>query len=882
MSDAQRWQQAKALFFEALDHAPDERAAFLDAACAGDAALQAQVAALLQADATDSGGVLDAPVLTPPASANDDADLGMQVGVYRLVRKLGRGGMGNVYLAERTDGSFHQQVALKLIRRGLDTDDILSRFQYERQILASLDHPHIATLHDGGMTDDGRPYFVMEYVDGEPITDYCDHNRLSTRQRLALFRTVCRAVQHAHRNLIVHRDLKPSNILVTYDGTVKLLDFGIAKLIRDEADGGFSMTATGQRVMTPEYASPEQVRGEAITTATDVYQLGVLLYELLTGQRPYRIEERVRWAIERAIVEEEPTRPSTAVHAATTEREKAEAISMARATRPKELARALVGDLDTICLTALQKDPERRYVSADALSEDVRRHLSGLPVLARSDHALYRVQKFVRRHWVGVMASAAVLVALVAGLGTALWQAGVARSEATKAAAINTFLQEMLASADPQNEGREVKVIDVLDAASERAGEALTEQPEVEAAVRNTLGVTYTTLAAYEEAEHELRRALTLREQELGAAHPDVAESQINLGELFHVQGQYDEARRLYHQALAAYEQRYGPYHQMVALSLGNLAVAYLDDGDYASAEPLLWRTLDVDEALLGADHPDVAIDLGNLGVLLVRQERYAEAEPLYRRALAIQQQALGREHPVTVTTMSYLGNLLDNTGKRDESEQVHREALALYQKLYGDDHPRVAYGLSNLGALLINQEDFEGAAVLYRQAMAIQQASYEGEHPRIAVSMLNLGRALRGMGDVSAAEDWYRQAIAMWRTTLSADHPYLARGLYNLGLLLLSNDQTTDAEPPLREALTIYETSLSGDQPLAAAARSALGESLWGQGRHAEAESLLVTAYSALQQAPPADTLLSWQARERLRDFYRDQGRGEEGDTLR
>ena len=443
----ERWQQADAVFSEALDLPPEKRAAFLDEACAGDADLRREVERLFEADA-QAGLFLetpsdwfDAPRLPGPGVAAEGdrarrAVLGQQVGPYRLLDEIGHGGMGTVYLAERADGQFEQQVALKLVRSGVATDEALRRFRLERQILAGLHHPHVARLLDGGVTEDGTPYFVMEYVAGIPIDRYCDEHRLSIAERLRLFCTVCAAVQYAHQNLVVHRDLKPSNILVTDDGQVKLLDFGIARLLDPEARTlSPALTQTGLRLMTPEYASPEQVRGEPVGTASDGYQLGVLLYELLTGHRPYRLPGRLLHHIERIVCEEMPTRPSTAVVQIEevevsgdggTQSITPEQVSRARSTSIERLRRRLAGDLDNIVLMALRKEPARRYASVGNLEADIQRHLTGLPVRARPDTLVYRATKFVRRNWIGVAATLLVMLSLVAGLTVALWQARIA------------------------------------------------------------------------------------------------------------------------------------------------------------------------------------------------------------------------------------------------------------------------------------------------------------------------------------------------------------------------------------------------------------------------------------------------------------------------
>ncbi len=444
MNPAQ-WQQVKALFEEILDQAPADRAAFLDAACP-DEALRREVEALLAShEEATAEGRFESPMFEetgfdePVAASSMRA--GQRVGAYRIVEEIARGGMGAVYLAERADAQFDKRVAVKLVRHGLDSDALRRRFRAERQILARLEHPHIARLLDGGMTETGLPFLVMEYIEGVRIDQYCNDHQLSTSERLELFLTVCDAVQYAHQNLVVHRDLKPSNMLVTKQGAVKLLDFGIAKLLDEDAatDSGdeLPLTRTGMRMMTPQYAAPEQVRADLVTTATDVYALGIILYELLSGQRPYRLGGLSPGEVERVICDEEPARPSTAVtrpaDTGATRPATPEEISRMRATEPDKLRRLLSGDLDTIVLKALRKDPARRYLSVEQFAEDIRNYLAGRPVTARPDALSYRASKFIRRHWVGVLATTLVFLSLVTGIAATAWQARVADQQRRKA-----------------------------------------------------------------------------------------------------------------------------------------------------------------------------------------------------------------------------------------------------------------------------------------------------------------------------------------------------------------------------------------------------------------------------------------------------------------
>jgi serine/threonine protein kinase len=440
----ERWRLIEELFHAAVELPPNERGDFLASACGGDVSLRAEIEKLIDGDDRAGSFIETPPALDKTTIALPEPDAesitGLRLGAYEVTREIGRGGMGTVYLAARADEEFRKRVAIKLVTAGFDHESIIQRFRNERQILAGLDHPNIARLLDGGTTESGAPYFVMEYIEGQTIRDYCDSHRLSTIERLKLFRTVCSAVHFAHQNLIVHRDIKPANILVTADGTPKLLDFGVAKLLSPIAQAT-DITEVTSRMMTPEYASPEQARGETITTASDVYSLGVLLYELLTGHRPYRVDSRSLIEIIEAICEQEPAKPSTVIGRTETSPGAGrtevtltpEAVSDARDSEPHRLRRELEGDLDNIVLKAMRKEPQRRYASVEQFSEDIKRYFKGLPVIARRDTLSYRTSKFIARHKAGVAAAALLIIALLGGAVTTLWQAHVARQERDKA-----------------------------------------------------------------------------------------------------------------------------------------------------------------------------------------------------------------------------------------------------------------------------------------------------------------------------------------------------------------------------------------------------------------------------------------------------------------
>lgn len=672
------------LFQEGRRIPPEERAAFLDDACADDAALRRELEELLQADleAEDSAflerGVVEWLPDTLPVA---DDRVGRRVGPYLLLRLLGHGGMGDVYLGVR-DQPFVRQTAVKIIRHGMATAEVRQRFEMERQILASLDHPGIARLLDGGVTDDGLPYFAMEFIEGQPITDYCDARRLDVPARLRLFQAVCRAVHYAHQNLVLHRDLKPSNILVTPSGEVRLLDFGIAKLLGPDLsplDG--TLTRTGFRMMTPEYASPEQARGEPLTTASDVYALGVLLYELLTGVRPYRLSRRTTDEILDAVRTQDPERPSTRVtrqdrilRAGEPVRDVLpEEVAAARGTTVAGLQRRLRGDLDNIVLMALRKEVHLRYHSAEQLAEDITRYLSQQPVVARPATAGYRVRKFVSRHRAGVLASVLVLVSLVAGLGTALWQAEVAQRERDRAEsarvqaeqalaqseAVTGFLTSLFEASDPYaSGGREITARALLDQGVDRVA-SLADQPLLQARMLDVFGWVFRGMGRYDRAQQLLEEALAVKQAQPGADPLDVARSMYTLADVLRRRGDYDRAEVHYRRVLDIRRAHLEPDHPDLAYTLHGLALLLMQRGDLEGAEPLFREALAGIDRVFGQESAEWPTYAYNLAELLRRQGRHAEAEPLFRQVLDRQLHLLGPEHPDVGRTRVGLGGLL-------------------------------------------------------------------------------------------------------------------------------------------------------------------------------------------------------------------------------
>ncbi len=894
-----RWHQIDALLDEVLDLDAEARMAFLDRACADDPDLRRAVERLLASETkvpdflSDQAVDFATPMLPdePEDTEGDEAVAGRRVGPYRIVREIAHGGMGRVYLAERADGAFEQQVALKLLR--VDAAEVRPRFQAERQILASLSHPHIAQLFDGGVTDDGRPYLAMEYVAGDPVDTYCDAHQLSVRDRLHLVAEVGEAVHHAHRNLVVHRDLKPSNILVgdTEEGTpqVKLLDFGIAKLLdEDGAPGAAPLTQTGQRWMTPEYAAPEQVRGEAITTATDVYQLGVVLYELLAGSRPFDRHTGGTHAVERAILEVEPAKPSTAALGASEAGEVAR-IAEARATEPEKLRRTLHGDLDTIVLKALAKEPEARYASAEAFVEDIRRYLAGLPVEARRPTLGYRARRFVQRHRWGVAAAVAFALLLVGYAATLTVQSAQvrealaqARLEADKAEQVTAFMMGLFESNDPTEAlGDTLSVRDVLEQAIVRA-EAWNEQPAVKAQMLDLVGRVYLELGDYEQARPLLDEALAMRERLWGREHEEVAETLTNLGHLLRGTSDYDEAEAQYREALAIRRTVFGTEHPDVALSLGHVSSVLGDKGEYETAEALQQQALTMQRRLLGENHLTIASSLSSLALLEQEQGDFDSAEARYREVLAMKRQQLDPEHPEIAQTLTNLGNLLRLQRAHDEAETMLREALAIKTKVYGAEHIRTTATINNLGLVLVRKGDYEAAESLYREALATNRRLVGDDHPDVTMVLNNLATLFMADGRFDEAEPVLREVLALRRKRWPEGHPDVALSLNNLAFFFHRMDRFAEARPHYEEVIAINERLVGAEHPRTQSTKRSLAYLLFQMGDYAASEPLMLETYRVLEAEQGVEHERTQIVLERLVGLYEAWGRSAQADPYR
>jgi serine/threonine protein kinase len=784
--DPERWQLIRQVFHAAIELPAGARADFVRRAARADGLLLSEVESLL-ASHDQAGSFIESDGDQVNTIAMDGRPaqemIGRRAGAYKLVREIGRGGMGAVYLGVRADDEFSKRVAIKLVLSGMNTEFIVRQFLSERQILANLDHPNIARLLDGGTTEDGLPYFVMEYIEGQPIRDYCDTHRLSTDERLILFREVCAAVQFAHQNLVIHRDIKPGNILVTADGKVKLLDFGIAKLLLPGPGFG---ELTQANVMTPDYASPEQARGDPITTASDIYSLGVLLYELLSGHRPYRITTTSQPAIIKAICEEEPSKPSTAINRVETlpgcqgETEitlTPESVSKARGSEPDKLRRQLEGDLDNIVLKAMRKESQRRYVSAEQFSEDIRRYMEGLPVIARKDTFAYRASKFVRRHRAAVAAAILIVTVLICGAGATAWQAHVAHVERDKA----------------QRRFNEVRKLAnaVLFKYHDSIATLPGSTPVREMLVKD--GLEYLdNLSKESEGDLQLQRELAEAYKKVGEVKGGV---QIggNTGDTAGMLESYRKALAI-REKIASTKEATADDRRNLARSYVAVGGALQRTGDNTGGLELARKALDIYVALAAADpagittRSDVARANWYVANLLGTAGNYSEAIESYWKAAGMYQELAAAEpsNPIhrrnQVLTYKYLGTLLEMTGDTEGALDLSRKAVATDQALV-DLAPNdasakldLSFSYGVLRKSLMKAGDLNGALQSARKALELSQAVFEAD-PKNAFARGAVGKAYRGLGeiarhrgDLTSAIDSDRKAVEAYEALVASD----------------------------------------------------------------------------------------------------------------
>ena len=775
--------RAETLLDQASGLPESERRGFLESAVGDDSELLSTLNEILGTEDDDflvPGGALRG-LLGNALEDQLEGQKGSQekkIGPYRLLQRLGRGGMGEVWHAEQRE-PVRREVAVKLIKLGMDSEEVLARFHGERQAVALMDHSNVARVYDAGTTEAGRPYFVMELVAGLPITTYCDENCLSTRERLKIFLQVCAGVQHAHHKGIIHRDLKPSNILVTREGSEpvpKIIDFGIAKAVGEPLNEAVARTRIGQWIGTPEYMSPEQADASIfdVDTRSDVYSLGAILYELLIGARVFEdgaLRGASKEEMRRQIKERDPSRPSERLLSSPATATK---VAEKRGTEPSRLNKALKGDLDWIVMKALEKERDRRYNSARELAQDIERHLRNEPVIAGPPSVSYRVNKFVQRHRLAVATAAAITLALVVGAGLAT--AGfvrarkaeaVAVSEAKKANAINQFLRQILGSARPEGGlGRDITVVEAVNAARERMDESFEDNPEVAADLRTVIGTTHHELGLLEEAQQVLEEAVRMRRELSGQKHEDVAEP-------------LNELARLYHSA-----------------------------GELELAEQAFLEVLEITRAAGPDAASRVAATLNNLGIMYVNWGRQDEALGALTEALEAKRELYGAVHEEVTPTLNNLGMLLGDIGDFEQAEKYLREAYEGNRQIHGPEHGVVAINLSNLASNYVDQERFDLAIETFDQALALKEAAFGKAHTSYGITLTNKGEALDRQGKHGDAAPLHEQALEIFVAALPADSFRIGTARSRYGHNLLARGQLEEAEPQLREGHAILEQS--------------------------------------------------------------------------
>ena len=804
-SNTSHWRRVEDLFYAALDLDPAARSAFLDAACGQDLALRDELESLLASSQQSLDFARGAIVEVAHERSNGPLRTGMRVGAYRLLEVLGKGGMGTVYLAARADQLYEQHVAIKLMHAGFAPKQSMRlRFSAERQILANLNHPNIARLLDGGITEDGLPYLVMEYVDGIPIDMYCRQECPSLENLLNLFLATCAAVDYAHQNLVIHRDIKPGNILVTPEGVPKLLDFGISKLLHTE-ERNSDPAMTTEWLMTPEYASPEQVSGTTVTTATDVYALGVLLYELLCGKRPFHVDSGNPREIIKAIREQIPEPPSKLIRATSQFAE-------------RRGYREYHEDLNSIVLMAMRKEPEHRYASVAEFANDLRRCLDDYPVRARAGNWMYDANKFIRRHKVGTVVATFSIAALI-GFSIAM---GVLAKRATQARLVAEqqrlsaqkeaeFLASIFQAATPDEaKGKQITARELLDTGVMRIDKELANVPETQATMLDDVGHAYTSIGLYDQAKPLMERAYKMRT--LSGQTLDLATTADGLARIYRLGGNYEKAEPLFRQALAIRKKLAGADNHLVAESMSNLGECLYWEGHDVEAEQLLEQALAIERK---AD-PDLeaAATRNYLALELERKGNYDEASQLLQQAVDIAKGTQGDMSPAYAIFLQNLGGAQIDSGNLEAAEGTERRALEVRRRLTGDDHPDIAYTLNLLGWILLAKGEWVRAEPFLKEALTVRQKLLGEHNPLYARSLENWARVTQAKGDYASARKMFQRALQILQEAGGSDSWTSAQTLSNLGLLELDQGNYVDAERNARQALEIRRKLRGEDSP--------------------------------------------------------------------
>jgi eukaryotic-like serine/threonine-protein kinase len=905
----ERWEKLKDLCHLALEREWEERDSFLQNACSGDADLLRDALSMI-ARATSGGGILDGPIwkdfaleaepgeVVPQAVSPETVSLlgraiteATVIGKYHLLQKIGEGGMGEVWLAEQKE-PVRRRVALKLVKAGLNTREVVGRFESERQALALMEHPAIAKVFDAGSTRDGAPYFAMEYVAGVPISEYCDNHRLPIKGRLDLFIQVCEGVRHAHQKAVIHRDLKPSNILVEeLDGrpVPKIIDFGVAKALGQKLTAHTMFTRVGSLVGTPEYMSPEQAfsSGEDVDTRTDVYSLGIIFYELVAGAPPIELRKLAFDEYLRRLRDEDPPKPSTKIR--TQDAATSTELARRRQTELATLIREIGGDLDSIALKALEKDRSRRYGSAADFAADIARYLRHEAVLAVPPSVAYRARKFTSRHRWGLVMACAFMAVLTVAASISIRQSIRANREAAIAEAVNDFLQnDLLAQASASTQASpstkpdsHLEVRTALDRAASKIAGRFNGQPEVEASIRETIGQTYLDLGLYPQARTQLERALELRRRALGKRNPKALKTASRLASILSLQGSYADVEALLTPTLEAQRHILGSEHPDTLYSMNGLAVAYYNEGKYAQADALLSETLAIRRRVLGPEHPDTLASMTGLANVYDDQGKYAQAEALNSQTLDIKRRVLGPQHPETLLVMNNLANDYLDQGKYAQAEALDTQTLDIKRRVLGPQHPSTLSSVNNLAILYDLQGKYAQAEALNSEALEIRRRILGPEHPNTLSSMANLAITYLHKGKYAQAELLDSQTVEISRRVLGPEHPKTLGYTDNLGNVFSAQGRYAQAEQLFLRSLGVSRRTLGPEHPLTLTFLADLAFLNQRQGKYAQAETYAAPALTGRRHALGPETPDTADSAADLALAYVSEGKFAESEPL-
>lgn len=841
------WDKIETIIDEALKLPASRRETYIEQECGDNPVLKSEVTLMLES-IFQSEGWLENPGDYKEIFVEDisnDLDqltsqrelIGVEVGSYSVKEKLGEGGMGAVYLAERSDGAFEHRVALKVIRRGSATQSNIQRFEQERNILASLSHPGIARLFDGGITEDGFPYLIMEYIDGRPIDEYCKEERLSLNERIDLFKNVLKAVRHAHENLIVHRDLKPANILVTKKRQVKILDFGISKIL--EPNPSAPLTQNRARLLTPRYAAPEQVRQQPVTTSTDLYALGVIFYRLLAEVHPFDFSNISQYETEQKILNEEPEAPSSKVQSSS-----------------PVLAHKLRGDLDAIALKAIRKETNQRYRVANEFLDDLQRYQQNLPVSACRDSAKYRSRKFLKRHKSAIGIAAGIVIMIISFATFYTWQItqerNQARIEAEKAKEISSFLTEIFQTRNPMYEpGGTPSAVTLLEGGENRIQE-LEQQPAVQAQLLNVIGRAYQSLGQFQKAESLLVKSLEIRKEIYPPTHPELGTGFSSLASLFGKTGNFSKAGSLHSKALNIRRASLGNSHLLTAESLNNLGVVNTNVGKYETADSTFQEALTIYRRTTGNNEEKIARVLSNRGSIYRELGNYGKAETLFREALEIWKDTHGDIHPSTAEGYNDLALVHNHMGNIKTADSLYQKALAIKKELYPASHPSISHTLDNIGVMYGKEGDLEKAENYLLKALEMRRKILADDAPKLAASFNNVGRLYKEMGNYKQAEHYLNKALEIDKKIYGPDHPYVGGDLKNLGHVFKSLDDLETSKNYFNRALTIFQEVLPPSHRYITETQFSLGDILIKLHKPADARAVLESLLNTQQENLP------------------------------